>query len=299
MHLRDLEYFAAIARHRNLSRASEELDLTPAAVSKSLRRLEESVGVQLVERTAKGVEVTSAGAALLAQVNRVRLTLEDTAREAADLGRGHAGVVRIGLSGDELAPELAAAYAAVRRDSTNVTLEVTVSSNDVMIPQLRAGELDMVIDFVPPGGVEGTISEPLFESRFVVCASARHRLAARKSLALSELASERWALAPPDIFSRRLLLDTFRNAALPPPRVAVEARAFRVRVHIWAHTDLLGMTSSRALRQAAKAFGLVELRIKGVSWPRPVGVMYRKDGYRSPAARRLIERLRVELGKKP
>src|SRR5262245_24023004 len=223
MHLRDLEYFAAIARHRNLSRASEQLDLTPAAVSKSLRRLEKSVGVQLVERTSKGVEVTSAGAALLAQVNRVRLTLEDTAREAADLGRGRAGVIRIGLGHSVCEAELAAAYAALLRDSANVTLEVSVSNNDLMIPRLRAGELDMVVNFIPPGGFEGTASEPLFEDRFVICAGARHRLAARKPLAIAELANERWALAPADIFSRRLLLDALRDAALPPPRVAVEA----------------------------------------------------------------------------
>jgi DNA-binding transcriptional LysR family regulator len=88
MELRDIEYFAIIAEHRNVRRASEALGLSPGAMSKSLRRLEKSMHAKLVERTPKGVALTSVGAALLAQVHRLRVTLMDIRREAEDLTEG-------------------------------------------------------------------------------------------------------------------------------------------------------------------------------------------------------------------
>ncbi len=61
MELRDLQYFAVIAQHGNLARASEALGLSPPALSKSLRRLEAYVDAKLVQRTPKGVVLTSSG----------------------------------------------------------------------------------------------------------------------------------------------------------------------------------------------------------------------------------------------
>jgi DNA-binding transcriptional LysR family regulator len=96
MELRDIEYFAVIAEHGNVRRAAEALELSPTALSKSLRRLEASMQAKLFERTPKGVELTSVGAALLARVQRIRLTLNDVAREAADLSHGRSGHLSVG-----------------------------------------------------------------------------------------------------------------------------------------------------------------------------------------------------------
>src|SRR5262245_39212455 len=71
MELRDIEYFAVVAEHGNVRRAAEALDLSPPALSKSLRRLEKSVGAKLVKRTPKGVELTDVGVAMVGQVRRI------------------------------------------------------------------------------------------------------------------------------------------------------------------------------------------------------------------------------------
>ena len=97
MELRDIEYFAVVAEHGNVRRASEALGLSPPALSKSLRRLEQSMQAKLVDRTAKGVALTPVGNALLAQVQRLRVTLRDIRREAEDLSAGRAGHLRIGV----------------------------------------------------------------------------------------------------------------------------------------------------------------------------------------------------------
>jgi DNA-binding transcriptional LysR family regulator len=100
MELRDLQYFAVVAEHGNVRRASEILELSPPALSKSLRRLEQSMKAKLVTRSAKGVELTPVGTALLAQISRIRQTLDDVAREAEDLSEGRAGHLRIGVNAE-------------------------------------------------------------------------------------------------------------------------------------------------------------------------------------------------------
>jgi DNA-binding transcriptional LysR family regulator len=289
--LRDIQYFAAVAEHGNVTRASEALGLSPPALSKSLRRLEEALQAKLVRRTPKGVELTTVGSAFLAQARRIRLTLDDVTREAADLSLGRSGHLRIG-SGPTVCEDLPAAYAALMKEAPRLTIAVNVTDNDVMVPALRNGELDLIVNFLPETPYEGTMHVHLYDDIFVACASAHHPLTKLKRVPLARLVQERWALSVPDIRSKQWLYRALNDGGLPPPRVAVETRSMRLRLQTWASSDLLGYTSRRILRQAASRFRLKELPIKELAWRRPVGVIYREGGYLSPAARRFIEILK-------
>ena len=291
MHLRDVEYFAVVAEHGNVTRAAEALRLSPPALSKSLRRLEEALQAKLVRRTPKGVELTPVGSAFLAQARRIRLTLDDVTREAADLSHGRSGHLRIG-AGPTVCEDLPAAYTALMKEAPRVTIEITVTDNDVMVPALRDGGLDLIINFIPQAPYADTVQEHLFDDVFVACASTRHRLAGLKRITMAQLAQERWALSVPDIRSRQWLYQALNDAGLPPPLVAVETRSMRLRLQTWASSDLLGYTSRRILRQAASRLRLKELPVRELTWRRPVGVIYREGGYLSPAAKRFIEILR-------
>ncbi len=297
MELRDIEYFAVVAEHGNVGRASEALGLSPPALSKSLRRLEKSLQVKLVKRTPKGVELTSVGTALLAQVSRLRLALDDVAREAADLSQGRAGHLRIGAGPSIVEHLLPAAYTALLKDAPNLTLEISVTDNDVMAPALRNGELDLIFNVIPPSPYEGLVQKHLFDDEWVVCASTHHPLAKRKRVTLTDLAQERWVLPLPNNLSREFLMQqwlsrAFQDRGLPPPRVAVATRSVRLRLQTSAFSNLLSFTSRRILRQAGPRFRLAEVPVKELRWRRPVGVIYREGGYLSPAARRLIEILK-------
>jgi DNA-binding transcriptional LysR family regulator len=88
--LRQLEYFAAVARHGHFTRAAEELYVTQSALSQQVRRLEAELGLQLLTRGSRGVELTSAGADLLARADTI---LAEVARARADMD-AHAGAER-------------------------------------------------------------------------------------------------------------------------------------------------------------------------------------------------------------
>lgn len=291
MELRDLEYFAVVAAHGNVTRASEALELTPGALSKSLRRLEQALDARLVRRTTKGIELTGVGQALLGQVQRLRTCMDDVVREAADLSRGIAGHLRIG-AGPTVCEELPPVYAAMLRRGAGTTVSVTVGDNDSMVPMLRRGELDLVVNYMPPADYEGLVHEPLHEDPWVVCARAGHRLAGRKRITLEDLALEGWALSSQTVYSQQWLLQAFQQRGLPAPRIVVEARSLVLRMQTWASTDLLGFCSRRRLRQSAQHLPIVVLSVPDLAWMRSVGLLRRDLGYLSPAARRFIELLK-------
>lgn len=296
MELRDIEYFAVVAEHGHVGRAAEALGLGQPALSKSLRRLEQAVGARLFARTAKGMELTPAGTALLSRVRRLRLALDDVAQEVADIGQGRAGHLRIGVAGGFLVDPVSEACKALLRSAPDVTLSATVETGDTLLPALLNGELDLAVLAMTASPHENVTQEPLFDDEFVVIASHRHRLAGRKRVTLADLAQERWVLSVPRALASQTFFRAFEAGGLPPPRVVVSTPSLPLRDNLVSATDLLGYGSSRVARIAAPHARFVEIRVKELQRIRRVGVAYRRDAYLSPVARRFIELLKSAAG---
>lgn len=292
MELRDFEYFAVIAEHGNLRRASEALGLSPGAVSKSLRRLEESLKARLVERTPKGVALTSVGTALLSQVSRLRVALLDIQREAEDLTEGRAGHLRLGV-GATTVEDLPHCCAPLLQEAAALSMQVTVADNDVMVPALANGELDLIFNVLPDSPPAGCAQERLFDDVFVVCAAADHPMARRRRVTLADLVGEPWTLSASSVPNVQHLHRVFQAKGFPPLRVVIEARPLRLRLQICASTRLLSFNFRRALPLVAPGLRLKELPVEELRWRRSIGVIYRDASYLSPAARRLVHLLRT------
>jgi DNA-binding transcriptional LysR family regulator len=289
---RDIEYFAVVAERGHVGRAAEAVGLTQPALSKSLRRLERALGAKLVERTPKGVDLTAVGAALFFRAQRLRLSLEDLAREAADLSQGRGGQLRVGASPGLSVNLLPVACAAMLREAPQVMLKITVATSEIVVPALSRGELDLIVKTDPLTGDDDLVQEHLYERAFVVLASARHKLARKKHVTLADLAQERWILAASGP-SRETLCRAFARIGLPPPTVAVESSSVPLRLHLLPSTDLLGFGPRQFFREGPSHFGLTELRVKGLSSAQSIGVSYRKDAYLSPVAQRFIAILKT------
>jgi DNA-binding transcriptional LysR family regulator len=295
MDLRDIEYFAVIAEHGHLGRAAEALGLGQPALSVSLRRLETSAGAKLVKRTPKGVELTDVGSVLLSHVRQLKLARDDLAREVSDLAHGHAGHLRVGTSpviANTLLPE---ACSTLLKDAPKATLNVSIAaSTDVLLQALRKGELDLVVNQVSDAPREGVVREPLWKDEFVVYASVRHRLAKRRSVALADLAQERWAAtAASGFLAWNSLQRTFEERGLPAPEFAVVSDAGMLNREMVASLELLGIAPKRSVAPVADNLGLKIILVTDMKWMRPIAVMYRKDGYLSPVAKRFIEILKT------
>jgi DNA-binding transcriptional LysR family regulator len=243
-------------------------------------------------RTPKGVELTPVGSALRAQVQRIRLTLDDVKREAADLGQGRAGLLRV-ASSPAVGEELPAALVALAGEAPDLRLQIVTADNDVSYPMLQKAELDLIFNYITDRPRPGLALEILYDDLTVVCAAAQHRLARMKRVDIAALVPERWAVSSSNLLSTGWLGKAFQERGLPPPTIALEARSVHVRLQAIAASNLLGYLPKRVLDNARSRLGLKELPVKELVWRRPVGVIYRESGYLSPATRRFIDILKT------
>lgn len=296
MELRDLEYFAVVAKHRHVGRAAESLGLSQPALSKSLRRLEKTMQAKLVKRTPKGIELTPAGSTLLSQVNRLRLSMDDVMRAVADVSEGRAGQLRAGAGAAIAGDLLSMGYSAFLKAAPKVTLRISVDITERLIPLLLAGELDLIITVMASPADEQLAQEHLFDDTMVVVSSVNHLLAKAKRVTISDLAQERWALSAVNVQSWQWMHRVFEDHGLASPSVAMVGPT-SLRLPIVAASDLLGFCARRLLKQPVPPYALAELPVRELQWVRRIGVSYRKDAYLSPPARRLIDILKITATK--
>jgi len=293
MELRDIEYFSVIAEHGHLGRAAESLGLSQPALSMSLRRLEKSLQAKLVKRTPKGLELTSVGAALLSRVDRLRLSMNDVAREAADLSQGRAGDLRIGATPEFAELLLPPALGVLFKSAPKLTAKVTVAAPDVLLPALQSGEHDVVIRGIASSPFPDLIHEPLLDDEFVVVSAVNHRLARQEPITIADLARERWTVSAASVLSWKWLQSMFKEHNLAPPALAMDSNSAWVRLLTVASSDLLGFSSRRFVKQVAAHFPLTVLQVREATWARRIGVIYRKDAYLPPALVRLTDILKT------
>jgi DNA-binding transcriptional LysR family regulator len=297
MNFRDVEYFAVLAEHGHVGRAAEALGLSQPALSVSLRRLEQAMDAKLCRRTPKGIELTDVGQVLLTQVRLLRQTRDDVMREIADLSQGRAGNLRVGAHAGVMDNLMGPACCTLLNTAPNLTLAVSIESNEAAVSAIREGRLDLGVSVLPSPPHKDIAQEHLIDDTIVVFASARHRLAKRKQVTLDDLEGERWAAtaysAPALPLLSLALQDRGRNAL----RYVLQTSSLSFRDQLVANTDLLGTSSKRLLRQIQTRYRVVELPIKGFSVRRSVGVFHRKDAYLSPAARQFIGILKTTAKK--
>jgi DNA-binding transcriptional LysR family regulator len=286
--LRDIEYFVAVAEHGNLGRAAEALGLSQPALSKSLRRMEVSMQTKLVRKIPKGIELTTVGSAFLAHVGRIRLSLNDVAREVADLTQGRSGHVRLGCGPDMIDLFVQSACSRLLAVSPKVTLSVTMTQNDALFPAVRNGEFDLILSGLPAAPYPDLVHEQLLDDPFVVYAAANHSLARRKRVTLADLVQEEWVLSNPSALSTLRWTQTFARSGLQAPKVTMSTNSHTLMLHMVASSNLLGFMPRWYVRRGGSKVRLVELPIEHPDWSRRGGISYRKDAYLSPAAQRFI-----------
>jgi DNA-binding transcriptional LysR family regulator len=143
--LRALRTFVAVAEELNFTRAADRLHMAQQAVSKSVRQLEDELGVELLERTTREVHLTPAGAALLDDGRNLLAAADAAFERAAEVGRGLAGVIRVGISpavGPTIHVEL---VRALQADAPSLSVSLLTVRPREIARALRDRELDLVI----------------------------------------------------------------------------------------------------------------------------------------------------------
>jgi DNA-binding transcriptional LysR family regulator len=224
--LRHLRYFVAVAEMENVSRAAlQRLHVSQPALSRQIRDLEEEMGVQLLERTAKSVSLTEAGRAFL---DEARAILKHTS-EAVTKARAIAGKVDTELHiGDwplATGPIMPALLRAYQQAMPTVRVKLHDWPVEKNIAAVRDGRLQLAI-LVPPlkaSALEELRFEQLFAVRVCLAVSRQHPFAKKQSVSLAEAAREPFIGLSRDEYPRyQEHLDAIFARVPDKPRVAEE-----------------------------------------------------------------------------
>ncbi|HVS77927.1 MAG TPA: LysR substrate-binding domain-containing protein, partial [Steroidobacteraceae bacterium] len=187
--LKDLRYLVAVADTRHFGRAAERCFVSQPTLSAQLKKLEQYLGVQLIERQPNNVSLTDAGEQVVARARRIL----EASDEVVALARAHrdplAGRLRLALLptiGPYLLPRVSL---AIRRALPRLELRLYEYQTAPMLEKLKAGELDLGI-LALPVDLEGLEARELFAEPFTVAVPERHPLARRERVQVSDLENE-------------------------------------------------------------------------------------------------------------
>ena len=234
--LRDLHILLAVAKSGSMGRAAATLAISQPSVSKAIADVEHSVGLRLFDRSARGIEPTIYGRALLSCGVAVFDELRQGVNELEHLINPTTGEARIGCNETLAAGYVSAVTDRLSRQYPKVVFHlVTADRATLMNCELRQRTVELIV--TATGGLDlerDTEVEPLFDDRFVVMAGTQSEWAKRRKLSLADLIDEPWVLPPADSLPGINISAAFRASGLQPPEAHVVSFSLPLHFHLLA-----------------------------------------------------------------
>jgi LysR family transcriptional activator of glutamate synthase operon len=227
MELRQLRYLVAVADERHFTRAAAREHVAQPALSQQIRRLEDELGVALVQRTTRRVALTEAGDLLVARARRALAELDSARAELDNLTGVQAGRLSIGALHTMGPVDLSLLLASFHERHPGVELTVREQSSEELAAMLRDDEVDLAFLSVTERiQSRGLTLQQLVTEELVVVLPASHRLARRRQVRLAELAHEPFVSFREGARLRELLVTAAAGAGFQP-RIAFESNESR------------------------------------------------------------------------
>jgi LysR family transcriptional regulator, transcription activator of glutamate synthase operon len=287
MELRQLRYLVALAEERHFTRAAAREHIAQPALSQQIRRLEDELGLALVERTTRRAELTEPGRLLVGRARRILAELDAAQNELLGLRGLQAGHVTIGAMHTMGPIDLSLALAIFHERHPGVELTVREHSSEEMAEMLRVDELDLAFLSVTERiesrglGLQQLVSEEL-----VVLLPRGHSLGSRRRLRMAELSGEQFISFRDGARLRELLVVAGRTAGFEPLVKLESNESQRVRrlvarglgVAILPRSDVEGPGADVAVA-----------KLREPALTRDITLAWRAERRHAPAAREFIE----------
>lgn len=186
--LRHLRYFAAVAEEENVTRAAERLHVSQPPLSRQIRDLEEELGVELFERTARSIRLTGAGRVFLGEARAVLLRADEAASKVRSIGRRPTGNLSVGFAPSLTVDLLPTALRSFQKTHPSVRVSLHDMSSEEMLRGLRRGDIQLAL-MAHPGRClpKGFGSQALLDHDYLIALPKDHPLAKRRSLQIADI----------------------------------------------------------------------------------------------------------------
>jgi DNA-binding transcriptional LysR family regulator len=296
MELRQVRYFLAVARHGSFTRAAAQLHVVQPALSQQIKRLEQELGVELLDRRGGQVTVTTAGAAFLRRAESILAEVNVATAELRGFATATTGRVQLGalytLSDGALNfPSLFSAFSAKYPDVQVLFREDTTEG---LLRLLRNGQLVFaLVDLSLIEDPSDLSTELLADEELVVLVNPSHPLAAVGHCRLEELANERFIRLGSGSNQRRLEVTAAAEGAGFTPYFAYLAGSVPIARALVA--EGLGLHITHPWVAEGSGPPVVAVKLDGAPLRCRIVLAQRKDSYRSPAATAFVDFARETL----
>jgi LysR family transcriptional regulator, regulator of abg operon len=284
LRLAQIEQFITIVEVGSIRGAARHLGMSQPALTRALQQLEHDLGVQLLQRTIRGIALTEVGAAFLPRARVANAEL----RKAADEARGRAAragqlltlaVSPVGAS--LLLPDL---FGGLRARHAGARVRVMEMPPSAVLPLVRDDIADIGISQRTRAGLDaGLRFKALFEVQMRVAARPGHP--ARAARTLGDLADASWLAMTVPGSTEDIVSLSFRKLGLPPPEPVAHCGSYSVSIDMVAESDLLTVLPPNVLISWIRAGRLMEIPLVEPVLPLVVGSYTRADTPPTPVAR--------------
>jgi DNA-binding transcriptional LysR family regulator len=191
--LRHLRYFVAVAEELHFHRAAARLHMSQPPLSQQIRALETELGVELLRRNRRRVDLTEAGSAFLGEAREILARVQHAGDLARRVARGEVGKLSVGFVGSAMYATLPEILRAFREEHPDVELQLRPFPTAPQLQALRDGRVD--VGFLrPPVGSSGLEIETIQRETIVVALPRSHPLAHAASVGITQLQNETFVL---------------------------------------------------------------------------------------------------------
>lgn len=294
MKLNQLASFLAVIEHGSIRAAARALDVTQPGITKTVQDLEGSLGVQLLVRRARGVDLTEFGELLRVRANFLLNEVRRTRESLHYLRDKNSGSLVIGASATAAQTLLPKALEKLMAESPGIDIAIKEGSLTGFRPLLREGSVDFVIANMATDFCDDEFEITrlcTFESVFGI----RSSYSFKGPLRLSQLLELPWVLPekPGAAGGRTFLEDMLASYNLPPPKRVVHCDAIVTALGMMANTDMVGFFNKRLADQEFARLGLVQLALVEPTPLTAISIVSNKSSSMSLVAQHLVDLLKL------
>jgi len=293
--LNHLRMIVAIEDSGQISAAAEVLNISQPAASRMLSEMESITKTQLYERVARGVVLTTFGAALARRARKILLELREASREIGELKSGKGGSVFIGAVTAPAMSLVVPAINRVRKAYPGIEINIQVETSNVLARELLAAHHDFIISRIPDD-----LNPRLFEvteigiERACLIVRSRHPLLKKKKTSsLSDIRDYDWVFQPPGTLLRRTIEDIFLSRGVALPENIVNTSSLLLTCAIVCETDAIAPVATDVAQflssQSARASDVRTLPIDFDINVKPYSLITARERALPPSARLLYD----------
>jgi DNA-binding transcriptional LysR family regulator len=285
LELRQLRLFIEVAKHKSITKAAENMHISQPALSKTLRALEDELGMTLIIRTNKTSDLTDAGKVVLEYALRMTVLVDEMKTTLIDMTNLSRGQINIGLPpfiGSLFFPRVMAKF---HHAFPNIELNITEYGGARVVKSVEEGEFELGVAVLPIDEQEFSVY-PIVEEEMRLVVYKDHHLSDRVEVELKELRDEEFIFYHEEFALNQIMRNHFIAAGFEPKILFKSSQWDLMTEMVAANLGITILPQSICNRAFNSDLKVIKLQ-DDIMWK--LAVITKKDSYISNAGRTFID----------